>query len=85
MTNAIGKLFNDSLQIPCPFVLSFSIRLVDLEKAGLGAQLQSVSKKKSAQSKNSDWMPKIFKEYEDWTFVNQRLTEGDRLVKTHFS
>lgn len=84
MTNAIGKLFNDSLQIPCPFVLSFSIRLVDIEKAGLGAQLQSVSKKKTAQSKNSDWMPKIFKEYEDWTFVNQRLAEGDRLVKTHF-
>ncbi len=84
MTNAIGKLFNDSLQIPCPFVLSFSIRLVDVEKAGLGAQLQSVSKKKAAQSKNSDWMPKIFKEYEDWTYVNQRLSEGDRLVKTHF-
>lgn len=84
MTNAIGKLFNDSLQIPCPFILSFSIRLVDIEKAGLGAQLQSISKKKTAQSKNSDWMPKIFKEYEDWTFVNQRLAEGDRLVKTHF-
>src|SRR6185295_17181412 len=35
-------------------------------------------------SKNADWMPKVFKEYEDWAFVNQRLAAGDNIVKTHF-
>lgn len=84
MTNAIGHLFNHSFQIPSPFIMSFSLRVVDSEMAGLSAPLKSASKEESAKSRNSRFMPNIFKEYEDWTFVNKRLADGDRLVKTYF-
>lgn len=83
MTNAIGKLFNDSLQIPCPFIKTFSLRLIDHE-AGFGTEFKTDRKKKSAQHQNSQSKPKMTKEYHDWAFVNERLAEGDRLVKTFF-
>lgn len=85
MTNVIGKLFNDSFQIPCPFIVTLNIRMVDDQAAALSAPLQSTSKEQSARSKNSRFMPKIHKEYEDWRFVNNRLSEGDKLVKTYYS
>src|SRR5579885_224342 len=83
MTNAIGKLFNDSLQIPCPFIKTLSLRLVDHE-AGFGTEFKTDRKKKSAQHQNAESKPKMTKEYQDWAFVNERLAEGDRLVKTNF-
>lgn len=83
MTNAIGKLFNDSLQIPCPYLKTFSLRLVDHE-SGLGTEFKTDRKKKSAQHQDSVSRPKMKKEYYDWSFVNERLAEGDRLVKTYF-
>lgn len=85
MTNAIGKLFNDGFQVPCPFITTLSISLVDEQKAGYNAPLQSASREKSARSPNAKWMPNIQKEYEDWEFVKRRLSEGDKLAKCYYS
>ncbi len=78
MTNAIGKLFNDSLQIPCPFVKSLSIRLIDHDAFGLGAEFKTDRKKKAANRQDAQSKPKISKEYQDWAYVNEPLSEGDR-------
>lgn len=83
MTNAIGKLFNDSLQIPCSFIKTLSLRLYDHE-SGLGTEFKTDRKKKTAQQNGADSKPKLRKESQDWDFVNERLAEGDRLVKTYF-
>jgi len=84
MTDAIGQLFNTALQISCPFVLSLTIRLLDQEKLGLIDTIKSASQKKDVEGADSSRKPSIFKEYGDRIFVNQRLAEGDRLVKTQF-
>jgi len=84
MADAIGQLFNTSLQIPCPFVISLFIRLNGQDNVGFIDTIKSASRKKDVESTHADQKPSIFKEYKDKMFVNQRLAEGDRLVKTHF-
>lgn len=84
MMDAIGQLFNTALQIPCAFLTSLSVRLVDAEKAALNVQMKYVNKEKSAKSPIAKFMPLIVREYEDWSFVRERLSEGDRLVHVAF-
>lgn len=84
MMDAIGQLFNTSLQISCPFVTSLSVRLIDPEKASLQTQFATLKKEKSAKSPLAKFMPKISQEYDDWKFVQNRIAEGDRLVQTFF-
>lgn len=84
MTDSIGQLFNNSLQIPCSFVTSLSVRVVDHSKSAMQSQLKYLNKEKSAKSPLSKFMPLIVKEFQDWSFVRDRLAEGDRLVQTHF-
>jgi len=84
MTDAIGQLFNHSLQMPCSFVKSFSIRLIDYEKASFNAQVKSLNKGKTARSPLAKFMPRVSKEYDEWTFIQNRLSEGDRLIQGFF-
>ena len=84
MMDAIGQLFNTSLQIPCPFATTLNIRLIDQEKAVFNSQIKTINKEKTANSPLAKWMPKISKEFEDWSFVQQRISEGDKLVKVYY-
>lgn len=84
MTENIGQLFNSSLQIPCPFVLSLSIRPMDQEKSIAQAQMKYMNKDTTAKSPLAKFKPAASKESHDWTYVRQRLSEGDRLVKIFY-
>ena len=84
MMDAIGQMFNSSLQVPCSFVSSLHIRLIDHEKSLFNAQIKTMNKEKTARSPLAKWMPKISKEYEDWSFVQQRMADGDKLVKVFY-
>jgi len=84
MTENIGQLFNATLQIPCPFVISFSIRKINQEKAITNTQMTSMNRESTAKSPLAKFKPSVNKEYEDWQFVKHRLSEGDSLVKTYY-
>jgi len=84
MTDAIGHLFNTSLQISSPFVTTLSIRLIDHEKAVFKSQMKTINKEKTARSPLAKFMPRISKEHHDWAFVQSRIAEGDKLVQTYF-
>jgi conjugal transfer ATP-binding protein TraC len=84
VTENIGQLFNATLQIPCPFLVSFSLRKINQEKAITSTQITSMNRESTAKSPLAKFKPSINKEYEDWQFVRQRLSEGDSLVKTFY-
>jgi len=84
MTDAIGQLFNTSLQIPSPFITTLSIRLINHEKAVFKSQMKTVNKEKTARSPLAKFMPRIAKEHSDWAFVQSRIAEGDKLVETYY-
>ncbi len=85
MNDAIGQLFNAQLQIPCPYLVSLNIRLLDKEKSN--NQVQTKILGKDGKAKNSqmlNWLPSLAREYQDWQFIRDRLAEGDRLVHTYY-
>ena len=84
MTENIGQLFNSALQIPCPFLMSLSVKPVDHEQSVAQAQVKYMNKEKNAASQIAKFKPTANKEYQDWTYVRQRLSEGDRLVKVFY-
>lgn len=84
MEDSIGQLFNISRQILCPFLLSFNIRLMNRESASLGNTIKSLDTEQTAKHADSIIMQYLSKKYQDLQFVNARLLQGDRLVKTSF-
>jgi conjugal transfer ATP-binding protein TraC len=84
MTESIGQLFNEALQIPCPFVISLSVRALDQEKSTSLAQVKYMNKDSTAKSPLAKFKPAANKEYADWHHIRQRLAEGDRLVKVYY-
>ena len=84
MIDGIGQLFNASLQIPCPFVISFSLRVSNNEKATMKAQYKFMNIDKTAKSPLARFKPLIHKEHQDWDYVRTRLAEGDKLVKAFY-
>lgn len=84
MTECIGQLFNTALQIPCPFIISLSIRAMDYEKSVASTQMKYMNKDSTAKSPLAKFKPSASKEYQDWEHVRKRLSEGDRLVKVFY-
>lgn len=84
MTESIGQLFNSTLQIPCPFIISLTIRPLDHEKSVAQAQMKYMNKDSTAKSPLAKFKPAASKEYQDWSYVRERLSEGDRLVKVMY-
>jgi conjugal transfer ATP-binding protein TraC len=80
----LGQLFNSTLQVPCPFLISFSLRKTNQEKSMASVQLKSMNKESNAKSPLAKFKPSVSKEYEDWSYVRDRLSEGDALVKTFY-
>jgi len=84
MEEAIGQLYNPFLQIPCPFLLSFSIRLQDSELSSLFTTVKSINSEKTANSKQSSFSRLLPKKHRELQHIQDRLEQGDKLVKTHF-
>jgi conjugal transfer ATP-binding protein TraC len=82
MTHAIGHLFNPALQMPCPYLMSLSIKLIDGDKSK--AQWNKAEVGKKANSKMTEWLSTISSEYADWSYVRQRLNQGDKLASACF-
>ncbi len=85
MNENIGQLFNSALQIPCPFIINFSIRKIKQESAMANTQITSMQRESTAKSPLAKFKPSVREEYNDWEFVKDRLAQGDSLVKTFYS
>lgn len=82
MTHSIGHLFNPALQMPCPFLISLTIKLIDGDKSK--AQWSKYDAGKKANSKMTEWLSTLSSQYADWSYVRQRLDQGDKLASTCF-
>jgi conjugal transfer ATP-binding protein TraC len=84
MTDSIGQMFNNSLQLPCPVLISLNVRVLDHNKTASKAQLNFINKDNKAKSPLAKFIPNIIKEQQDWDFVRERLNDGDKLVKIYY-
>ena len=84
MGEVLGQMFNNTQQISCPFYISFHFRLESRETSIGKANLKFHDTEKDAKSVTSKFKPSSFKEASDWKFIQERISNGDRLVKTFF-
>jgi conjugal transfer ATP-binding protein TraC len=84
MTDFIGDLYRDTLQIPCPFLLKLSVRVLNRGQAERRAMFKQARASQLAQNRLASFMPKLKKIHDDWQFVQERLSAGDRLVQLIF-
>ncbi len=80
----LGQMFNSTLQIPCPFLVSFSVRKISQNKAVSESQFKTMNKESNAKSPLAKFKPSVNIEYQDWDFIRKRLSEGDSLVKSFY-
>lgn len=79
MEDAIGQLYNNAKQIPCPFLISLSLRTQDLDKTSWVTRLKSFDTEKSARV-NQELLEKSF----ELKTMQKNLKSGETLVKTFF-
>lgn len=82
MTHSIGHLFKSSLQFPCAFVLSLTVKVADSAKAT--AQWGQMGAGKKANSKMTEWISTLGAQYADWCYVRERLDDHDQLATVAF-
>ncbi|MEO8402137.1 MAG: type IV secretion system protein TraC [Gammaproteobacteria bacterium] len=82
MEDIIGQLYNISRQIPSTFLFSFTIRLMNQENASLGNVVKTYDTQQNAKNSSADLMSYLSKKYNDLQFLRERLSQGDKVVKT---
>lgn len=84
MNDLIGDLYRDTLRLPCPFMLQFSIYVPDRDKSESRTQFKRLRTDQQGRSPLAKFIPSLQRLSQDWSFVCQRIEEGDRLVQGFF-
>lgn len=80
MTDAIGAMFNNAQQVPCPLLVSMNFRTLSREKAMGTAQLKVGAGDSKAKTNYAKFMPNLGRQIRDWAFIRERLGDNDCLV-----
>ncbi|MCD8542225.1 MAG: type IV secretion system protein TraC [Gammaproteobacteria bacterium] len=81
MTDAIGAMFNNSQQVPCPLIVSMNFRTLSREKSMSTAQIKVGAGDSKAKTNYAKFMPNLGRQIRDWAFIRDRLTDNDCLVQ----
>jgi len=81
MTDAIGAMFNNSQQVPCPLIVSMNFRTISREKSMSTAQIKVGAGDSKAKTNYAKFMPNLGRQIRDWAFIRDRLTDNDCLVQ----
>jgi len=83
MGGMIGDLFQSSLQLPCPFVISSGVFMLDPDKTKTKAYVQAANADREAKSKMAGILPHIAQKDQDWKHVTSSLSNGGKVVSMY--
>lgn len=86
MGDLFGKLFNTSLQITCPFLFSFAVRIKDKDKVMATLDAKYADEGQNAkQPFIAKWVKNFNKKYAEIEELRERLSGDDSLVDTYYN
>lgn len=86
MGDLFGKMFNTSLQITCPFLFSFAIRIKDKDKVMAVLDAKFADEGQNArQPFITKWVKNFNKKYEEIQALRERLNSEDSLVDSYYN
>ena len=80
--NLIGDFFKSSKKIGCPFIASYSFKIVSQENAKAKAAFKMVRAVKLAESPLAKFMPSAKSKAIDAIFLCDKLEEGNKLIES---
>lgn len=80
MGSLIGDLYQGSLQIPCPFLLTLGVHVLDAEATRNWAYLKAARATTNATSYMARFLPDLQERKADWDIVLKALDEGQQLI-----
>ena len=84
MDKLIGDLMSNTLRIPCPFMMTFTVHVPDQVSAAGEAKYKSARATQMADSQMGKFVP-VWKERKaDWDFVSTQIQAGHSLVRGGF-
>lgn len=86
MGDLFGKMFNTSLQIGCPFLFSFAVRIKDKEKVMAALDAKYADEGQNAkQPFIAKWVKNFNKKYAEIEELRERLSSEDSLVDSFYN
>lgn len=83
MTDLIGDLFQTSLQIPCPALITAGFTIPSQDDARRDAVIKSARATYDADSPMAKWFPEWQEKKVDFAHIQKSLEEGGGLVRTY--
>ena len=85
MDKLIGDNLRDESNIPCPFIVSYGVHIVDSKLAKDGILFKANKLEAQASSVLGRWIPSLIREAQELGYARKKIESGeDRLVKTHY-
>lgn len=84
MSALIGDPFKDAKNIPYPFLMTLTIYVPNTGAAAAKAQANFFDKEGKMKGQAVKLMPSLKREHADWSFVRERLEDGDQLIELCF-
>jgi conjugal transfer ATP-binding protein TraC len=83
MGGLIGDLFQDTLQVPCPFLITESIYIPDQQSTKSGAVTEKLKADRDAKSEIAEFSPGMAGKKEDWDMAIKAIEGGGKFVHTN--
>ena len=83
MGGLIGDLFQDTLQVPCPFLITEGVYFPDQHSTKSGAVTEKLKADRDAKSEIADFSPGMAGKKEDWDMALQAIEAGGKFVHTY--
>jgi conjugal transfer ATP-binding protein TraC len=80
MSALVGDMFQDSLQIPCPFLITMGVSVPDQQSMATAAIADKVQAERNATSDLAKYQPQTQEANEHWTNALRAIGAGGKLV-----
>ena len=81
MMDMIGDLFTNNLRLPCPFMHSVSIHVIDQSHSATEIQVKTMRSTQMADSPVGRFVPIWRDRCTDWSYVSRMASSGNRLLR----
>ena len=80
MGSLIGDLYQNTLQFPCPYLITLGVKVLEGESSRQWAMIKSARATTNAGSYMARFLPDLQERKNDWDIVIRALDEGRQLV-----
>jgi conjugal transfer ATP-binding protein TraC len=83
MANIIGSFFDETLQYPCPFLISGGVFTLDPNVVNNKAQIKALRTKQNAKSRMAEFQHQLTAQAMDWDIVVHQLDNGGSMCELY--